>query len=814
MRYKISVMFTLALMIFIAGCYKSSTPAITSEQIDEKPAAPEVYEISETSKITGLGEQIANIAPFGEVTLVDTIDCTQETHDLEVYPKDASEIETILGVPHRVLQVQDDEGSMIKYRVGKGKNLKAHGSYVLVIEYPDDLPRNYLVRNGAMESKRSFYTGKNGGDCWGAAYVNHNIESLNIPQSGKIEQWVAYMSIMDETANYKEDKNFGPNNVTKNNDGFDLVIAQYGRKNDPNTAGVALSKIYLYEMPNEEEKYAKLVLPEGLPQRHLFWREEMSDGAVERNYTPTGFFRHKFRQLKMLGMDTYTKDLFEFGHVQHWNPSAVGLFMWDSVHRDYWDAIVKEAAEFDLNILPYYEYAGANYMDIDGVPSLGRQLKAEPLNTDIKPEMKNCYTHIWWSEKLRVDITDPATYAEFKKVIDGTILKYTEQKDNMLGVWIRPRPAQMAVGFADATRERFAKEENNGVPVSRDDLRKDKALYDRYIKWWGRKRAEFGADMRDYMAENGVKSPIVIFDGDTSEPGSGMINQKGVVTDDPEYWKAILAAAPFNNTNPADSVTDIKNKAIVDEHWFLNGLKSPAWTWGHWEWQHACPGADPESYHDLSNVWISMTVHRLFSVLDPYCLDQFKNADGGQTLIRHYGLNENNLVKFVRDENYEPKKNEKGEFLKENLCGYAIHDSERAGRACMQTEVVAMANGNPYNIGYLIGSTFTRGFPVPVREFNQNFLALPALPSEVVADACEDNEVVLRKIATDGKGTYFALIHTGDTEKTVTVRFPAGTENLSLVVSGKKVKLESDGTATFKVQPWQLAALVAAPSAE
>jgi hypothetical protein len=201
-------------------------------------------------------------------------------------------------------------------------------------------------------------------------------------------------------------------------------------------------------------------------------------------------------------------------------------------------------------------------------------------------------------------------------------------------------------------------------------------------------------------------------------------------------------------------------------------------------------------------------------VLDPYCLDQFKNADGGQTLIRHYGLNENNLVKFVRDENYEPKKNEKGEIMKERLCGYAIHDSERAGRACMQTEVVAMANGNPYNIGYLIGSTFTRGFPVPVREFNQNFLALPALPSEAVADACEDNEVVLRKIATDGKGTYFALIHTGDTEKTVTVRFPAGTENLSLVVSGKKVKLESDGTATFKVQPWQLAALVAAPSVE
>jgi hypothetical protein len=241
----------------------------------------------------------------------------------------------------------------------------------------------------------------------------------------------------------------------------------------------------------------------------------------------------------------------------------------------------------------------------------------------------------------------------------------------------------------------------------------------------------------------------------------------------------------------------------------LNGLKRPAGTWGHWEWQHACPGADPESYHDLSNVWISMTVHRLFSVLDPYCLDQFKNADGGQTLIRHYGLNENNLVKFVRDENYEPKKNEKGEIMKERLCGYAIHDSERAGRACMQTEVVAMANGNPYNIGYLIGSTFTRGFPVAVREFNQNFMALPALPSERVADACANNEVVLRKIATDGKGTYFALVHTGDAEKTVDVRFPEGTTNLKMIVADKNVTLQADGSMKIKLLPWQLVSFVA-----
>lgn len=783
----------------ICGCNPQNTDSVAKSSASEKsaPEAPKTI-VPETVEKN----------PFGELVLVDMIDCTQETHDLEVYPKDASKIETILGVPHRVLQVQDDEGSYIKYRVGKGKNLKAHGSYVLVIEYPDDLPRNYLIRNNAMESKRSFYTGRNGGDCWGALYVNHNIESLNIPQSGKIEQWTAYMSIMDQTIDLNES---GENRrITANNDGFDLIIAQYDRKHDPNTHGVALSKIYLYEIPDEEAVYAKLVLPpEGLPQRHLFWREEMSDGAMDRNDPKIGYFRHKFRQLKMMGMDTYCKDLLEFGHVQHWDPQAVGLYMWDSADRAVWGQIVKEAAEYDLNILPYYEYGGANYMDRDGVHSLGNQRRAEPLNSDIKPEMKNCYTHISWSEKLRVDITDPATYAEFKHVLYGTILQYTDQLDNMLGVWVRPRPAQMAVGFADATRERFAQEENNGVAVSRDDLRRDRVLYDRYIKWWGEKRAEFLVGMRDYLAENGVKDPIVFIDGDTSEPGVSMDNQRGVVTDDPEYWKEIFSKAPFNYNNLNDNVTDINNPAIVDQHWFLKGMERPAGTWGHWEWQHACPGADPESYHELDNVWISMTFHRVFSVIDPYCFEMFENANGGQTLIRHYGLNENNLTKFVRDENYAPKKNEKGELMRERLCGYAIHDSERAGRACMQSEVYAMANGNPFNIGYLIGSTFTRGFPGPVREFNRNFLALPALPSEVVADACADNEVVLRIIPTENNGTYFALVHTGDTAKTVDVRFPAGTENLKIILSGQEVPLKADGSVSIQMEPWQLVSLLA-----
>ena len=49
-----------------------------------------------------------------------------------------------------------------------------------------------------------------------------------------------------------------------------------------------------------------------------------------------------------------------------------------------------------------------------------------------------------------------------------------------------------------------------------------------------------------------------------------------------------------------------------------------------------------------------------------------------------------------------------------------------------------MAHGDPTMIGYLVGCNFGRGFPQYVRNFNANFLALPALPSQVVPQAASD----------------------------------------------------------------------------
>ena len=355
------------------------------------------------------------------------------------------------------------------------------------------------------------------------------------------------------------------------------------------------------------------------------------------------------------------------------------------------------------------------------------------------------------------------------------------------GAWFRPRPGEWPVSFSDATRERFSKEANGGGPVSRADLKRDKALYGRYIDWYGVKRAEFCERLRKYLEDNGVKGAIVPLDNEDSEVGPGLEGRGGVATDDPERWNVLVG--PKN-------VVDMSDPKLVSDHLCLKQRTTPSPTWGPWEWQHACPADDPQHYVKYSGVWLTMSFHKLFSVNDPAAFDAFRNGSGTDSLVRHYGLNEN----MIRDRDVNDKDGNA-------ITGYAMADFERAGRACMMSEVHAMANGDPVNLGYLMGSNYTRGFPGPVREFNENFLALPALPSKVVEGACGDPEIVLREIDCTkyGKGRYYALVHTGMTPKAgVRVKFPAGAPSVERIVSGEKIQLR-DGVLELKyVRPWQL----------
>jgi hypothetical protein len=231
---------------------------------------------------------------------------------------------------------------------------------------------------------------------------------------------------------------------------------------------------------------------------------------------------------------------------------------------------------------------------------------------------------------------------------------------------------------------------------------------------------------------------------------------------------------------------------VVREDLYLEALQSPPLNWGNWEVHHANPPADPARYRDTPGVLLTHCFNRSYTVASPRTFETFRGP-GGLALVRHYSLNENMMF-------------DKAD--KEKL-GYFVADVEGTGPACMIAEALAVANGDPTMLGYLMGNNYGRGFPQYVREFNVNFLALPALPSERLKDACDDPEIVVRAIRTPTHGTYFAVVNTGFRSKhRAAVRLSVSGE-VQEAISGKRLAAQN-GTASVDLYPFQLRTWVTA----
>ncbi len=728
-----------------------------------------------------------DLPPFGRVRLVDEVDCgaTGLGHQLRESPANVSRVESILGRPCRVLQPTAGEATYMAFRLGKWKLLKPGAAYVLAVEYPEDQPRSAIVMNGGNESSRGFHTGSTIGDALHPKYVNNNPESLRLPLSGRYETWTLYFNLHDRFPDLAFIRGAGERKLTSD-DGFDVVIAQFSKENDPTSHGAAVARIRLYEVENETALAQPLRLPPApLPRRHIFWREEMADGVIQSDKENErgvkdrlAWYRYKANQMRFLGINTFTKDLLEFGACQHWDPTPYGGNDW--VHfsastKDLWAQIVELMGEQGFGVLPYYEYSGSR-----GYKSLGYQRRCKPLTRD------DAYTHISWVENANADITDPDTVADFKKMLDLTVVRLKD-KAQFAGVWLRPR-WQLPMSFADATRERFAREANDSKPVPRADLIADKALLKKYEAWWFGKRREFLAGIRDYLRQQGLPETVVLYTTEAGEPGPSFATwEKRLVTDDVESWKTILASPEHIRDNKP--VVPITVERVVKEQLYLEALQAAPLNWGGWEFPHASPPADPLRYHDTPGVLLTHGFNRSYTVGSQLTFDAFRGPSG-LAAIRHYTLNED--MAFDRDGN--PK------------LGYFVADVERAGSACMMAEALAVANGDPTMIGYLMGGNFGRGFPQYVREFNANFLALPALPSERLTNASADSEVVVRAIRTSANGTYLAVVNTSARAKErVLIRLPSGGKLTEAVTD--RVLATQDGGARLDLHPFELRTL-------
>ncbi|MCY2995666.1 MAG: hypothetical protein NTY19_48640 [Planctomycetota bacterium] len=768
--------------------------AVQQAQAEAERTAAERQAALKLAREEALKRPLTELAPFGTLSLVDEVVCgaADPGHDMRSSPAGATRVETVLGNPCRVLAPAKDECAHLTFRLGRRKLLRPHAAYVLAVEYPEDAPRSMVVINTGNETSRGFHTGLALGDALHPKYVDNFVESLNVPLSGRWETWTMLFRLHDRFPELGLARGTSrPRSLTPE-DGFDVTIAQFSAKNIALSQGAAVGHIRLYEVVDPDKLALQVNFPpEGLPRRRLFWREEMADGVIEgKNATdrglenPLDWYRHKAELMRFLGMNTYTKDLLEFGACQHWDSSEYGGNKWvyyNADNKDLWRKIVELMGQFGFDILPYYEYSGSK-----GQEGLGPQRRAKPLTRD------DAFTHIPWIESANADITDPDTYADFRKMLDLTVINL-QDKARFAGIWLRPR-SQLPVGFGPEALKRFAAEANKQVAVTRDQLKADQTLYARYLAWWYTKRRDFLAAMRDYLREKGVQDAVVLFTGCAGEPGRGFGDfQPRFFTDSPDVWQPILARE--EHKPPLERKWQFWTPAqVVEQELYLKALLAPGANWGGWEIQHANPADDPQTYQNVEGVLLSHAFNRLFTVNSPKTLELFR-APAGLALVRHHTLNENMMFDAAD---------------KEQL-GYFVADVERAGAACMQAEAVAVANGDPTLIGYLCGSNFGRGFPQAVRDFNANFLALPALPSRRLEEASSDPTVVVRTIDTDKHGTYVAVVNTAWTQRQrVQIKLP-GSGPVTALAAGKTLT-RNGGSITLDLRPYQLIALrVAAP---
>jgi regulation of enolase protein 1 (concanavalin A-like superfamily) len=705
------------------------------------------------------------------LTLIDTID-TATVAPVYQSATSVSTVATILGQPARLMTTTGtpgDTAGTFAYVIGQNKGLVAGRAYVLTVDYPEDVSRAFYITNRGADYIRGLATGQAVGDARDQ-FAEPSVESLNYPLSGTWQTYKEFFYLLDRfqgVVGVKETVANGRPYLPVN--GFHVAITRLKRDNDPRSAGAAVGVIRLYEVTNPSALYAPINYPPpNLPRRSIFWREEMADGLLVSTGNandnaisdPVIWYQQKMRMAKILGINTFAKDLLEFGFNQGWQTGDV---LWtleaQPPCKDLWTRLVPKVTAEGFDLMPYFEYKGGIGATGQG---LADQRRAHKLYDGIKTVCgtSTWYDCIWWTANTNADLTDPDTLIDAKRMLDRTVGDFQTQ-GKFAGVWFRMRGNSLPMSFAPNTIARF-KAAFPGDPEAQTATQATlitsyegtKTLYNKYVNWWFDQRVAFLTSLRDYLRVT-LNQPDgqILFTpwGGEAVPTLHALNQPygqpGVVTDDPTWWNAYSNSFPpgwmmyhWFATSYNQAITDDLYQMVLEERLPINHGSS-----GNMEFFHNTPSADPLRYKLLDGVSMTYPTGRLFTLEDSALLDDYRCASG-LTTVRHYALNEDNATGTPSPFNGQ--------------LGYLSVDCDRASHHLMLQNARAVAKGDPRNIGYLSASSFSTGFPEIMRRWNQAFLAVPALPSTVVSGAASNPAVVVRRITTTGQGTYFYVVNT------------------------------------------------------
>ena len=719
---------------------------------------------------------IPGLEDYGALTLIDEIDCANDTeHRFREYPAGVSSVQTILDVDTRVMSHQANTCCYVSWRVGEGKGIVPNEPYVLVVDYPDDAPRSVTVFNFGNATRHGYHTGWTAGDSWKPPYVTQSLESWPVPYSGETKQLVQVMVPFEKSKQY----NGSSTRIPMDTDGFDLNFGLIKADEAPDSVGLAISAIRLYKIDSYDVARPSIPYPaEGLPRRIVTSREEMGDGDDFAGFAhPQDFYKGRAKMIRLLGMNTCSKDLLEFGYMQNFRSTT----RWGQA-ANYWDEIVDNLAAEDVDIFPFYEYHGSR-----GSAGWGYVEANKPwtLNSAKDASWKYLFSNQSYVYNCMMDMTSDEAIWDLENLYDVTIKPYLG-KANFRGMWIRNRGA-MPMGFSQNAIDRF--NSATGRNVTRADIYNNgnygnTDLYKAYRAWWYGKRCNAFKALQSYIKNDLGSDAKVYYSNTIEEPG--------------EFWanwgnpKTVLLGTAADQKYQGKDFNEYTGKNwranvgwTASDYW-SQALNADCPTWGNYEVHHSAPADDPHNYTNLSNVALCYPFNCVWTVAAGIGDQRYRNASGDLPFVRHYSLNENDFKDASGNE----------------ICGYYTCDWDHAGRAVMVAELYAMDYNDPTMLAYLFTANLVRNDSTYVREFNLNYLSLPALKGEAIRGGCWSETFTVRRYVTN-KGTYWAVINCDVREWSGTVDFKTDKTEIWYTVSGQRVAL-SGGKAALRLEPFQM----------
>ncbi|MBU1734572.1 MAG: hypothetical protein KJ692_04965, partial [Verrucomicrobia bacterium] len=726
-------------------------------------------------------------------------------------------VEKILGQPCRVAR----GWGWFAYKLNR-EGLSPGKSYLLVVEYPEDVGRTINIFNTgnflAHTGDQGFHTGRTLGDHWTRTV---NSEYVDYPLSGKYQKWYSFFNLGEKT--FKLGTPYPSSNTIKEDTakGFWIFVQGIGPSMDALASGAAVRTIKLYEVPNVPALFLQVNRPPlELGRRELIETSESVGGRFDEKLKEARA-RQRLYNARFCGMTAIAPNMLS----RSWVDDVTAPLL-----------TVNRAEGLGVNILPRLMIERDIFQSI-AVPEEARVVDADgcsdfrgAANSEVKGYIP--------------DVVHPETLQAVWTMLDNVFSSQFADPSFSGLMLFKHFGLPFMPSFSDYAMQRF--ETETGIRAEgADSAQKREWLVahkkTEYYQWWYAKEREFLLALRDQLQAIRPDLKLYYFPwhSDDDHPFScARLRYSGLPMQDKIYV-------------PGTSILLVPGFTVPPEKWTAEQKADPVSARGYYRERIAPELAGKVTmediiygrHKDMKEFWGAKRSGELPHLVYPDEMDMVKmlSEPGSIYSARRIGCNptlyanDKGIVywapvhyKYTAD---NPKflnffKTGEGvavgnafpyneESFHMNCFGlFAASTIEHAGPFCMMEEILSMANADPTRIMVNMHEPLQRGFPQYARDFAAAYLALPAVPSEVLADAVQpqDKEIVVRQYKTD-YGTYLAVINRAFDLKERQVKITVKAESAAVasvqdLVTGKDIPFEPEGPGRISLavatQPMQL----------